>query len=135
MTHGYAEAKTQYIKVLTALLALTALTIYVASFNFGEWNTIVALLIASCKASLVGLFFMHLKDDKPINWIIFLTAIFMLALFLIFILIDVDSRPAPRPADLRPARGGPGTSTLINAGKSFVPSATQPGEPAATEGH
>jgi len=135
MAHTYAEAKKQYFKVLTALVALTALTVYAASFNFGEWNVIVALLIASCKASLVGLFFMHLKDDKPITWIIYLTAVFMLALLLIFVLIDVDSRPELRPADLRPARGGPGTSTLMNAGEKFVPSATEPGEPAATEGH
>jgi len=125
MTHGYAEAKRQSIKVLTALLALTAITVYVASFSFGEWNIVVALLIASCKASLVGLFFMHLRNDKPINWIIFLTAIFMLALFLIFVFIDVDSRPNLRPADLKPPRGGPGTSTLIKAGESpSLPAAT-----------
>src|SRR5262245_12855360 len=52
-----------YVKTLCTLLALTLITVAIAQVNFGEWNAIVALLVASIKALLVALFFMHLKFE------------------------------------------------------------------------
>ncbi len=107
MAHGYAESKRNYTLVLSALLALTVMTVLAAGINFGapSVNVVVALVIASIKASLVALFFMHLKDEHPVNAIIFVTGLAMLAIFLIFLLIDVDTRTLVRPANLAPPAG------------------------------
>ncbi len=106
--HSYAEAKKINTAVLAALLVLTAVTVAAAGIHFETpaVNTIVALAIASMKASLVALFFMHLRYEKPINAIIFLTGIAMLAVFLGLTLLDVDYRTQPRPANLKPPPGG-----------------------------
>ncbi|MHC4220422.1 MAG: cytochrome C oxidase subunit IV family protein [Planctomycetota bacterium] len=71
-----------------ALLVLTVITVYVASFDFGNINIWVALSIAAVKASLVVLFFMHLRYDRPFNGIIFVTALAFVALFISFTLTD-----------------------------------------------
>jgi len=91
-----------YVIVLAALLTLTAVTMAVAGIHFGSpaVNVIVALGIASLKASLVALFFMHLLHDKPLNALIFVSGLVFLAIFLILILIDVDFR---LPEELPPS--------------------------------
>lgn len=90
-----------YIIVLAALLVLTAVTVAASGIHFGSpaINVIVALGIASLKASLVALFFMHLLHDKPLNALIFVSGLVFLAIFLILTLIDVDFR---LPADVPP---------------------------------
>ena len=50
-----------YLLHFRRALALTALTTGMAYVDLGKWNTIVALVIACCKATLVVLFFMHLR--------------------------------------------------------------------------
>ena len=89
-----------YALVLGALLGLTAITVAAAYQDFGSMNTVVALVIASIKASLVALFFMHLKNDK-FNAILFLGGVFFLAVFLIFTLFDVDYRVPIYPGNLK----------------------------------
>jgi cytochrome c oxidase subunit 4 len=104
--HSYSHAKKTYSAVLAALLALTVVTVAAAGVHFGSpsVNVIVALVIASVKASLVALFFMHLLYDNRVNAIIFLTGVVMLAIFLIFTLLDVEARDTVRPVrPLQPA--------------------------------
>jgi cytochrome c oxidase subunit 4 len=110
--HSYAQAKKTYAAVLAALLVLTVITVVVAGIHFGSpsVNVIVALTIATAKASLVALFFMHLLYDSRVNAIIFLTGAIMLAIFLIFILLDVEARDTVRPATLRPPAGAAATA-------------------------
>lgn len=81
-----------YLAVAAALFVLTAITVIVAQFHFGEFNLIVAMAIAAVKASLVALFFMHLKYDSKIYMVIFLIAIIFLALFIILTLADTLER-------------------------------------------
>ena len=50
-----------YVGILVALLILTGLTVGAARVNLHAWNPVVALAIASVKAMLVVLFFMHVK--------------------------------------------------------------------------
>jgi cytochrome c oxidase subunit 4 len=50
-----------YATILGTLLVLTAATVWVAFYDLGPLNDIVALGIASTKAVLVMLFFMHVK--------------------------------------------------------------------------
>ncbi len=99
-SHTYAQAKRTYAMVLAALLVLTVITVIVAGIHFGSpsVNVVVALVIATAKASLVALFFMHLLYDSRVNAIIFLTGAVMLAIFLIFILLDVEARDTVRPS-------------------------------------
>jgi len=89
-----------YATVLVALLLLTGLTVTAAGIDFGSYNTVIALIIATMKASLVALFFMHLRHDK-LNAVIFLGGIFFLAVFLIFTLFDTNTRTTVLPVNLK----------------------------------
>lgn len=81
-----------YAGTLAALLALTCITVAASYFNFGSANVVVAMFIATVKGTLVALIFMHLKDDKPVNAVIFCGSLVFLSIFLGFCLLDVDSR-------------------------------------------
>jgi len=71
-----------YLGVFAALLVLTGVTVAVAFVDLGHgFNIALALVIATLKASLVGLFFMHLKwERKSVYGLIFLTFFFFASL-------------------------------------------------------
>ncbi len=77
-----------YAVVWIALLALTATTVAVSYVNLGMMNVVVALLIASVKAALVALFFMHLKYENRVVWAFALTPIYFLILIIAGTLSD-----------------------------------------------
>ncbi|HLH42725.1 MAG TPA: cytochrome C oxidase subunit IV family protein [Bryobacteraceae bacterium] len=89
-----------YAKTLIALLILTAITVAAASFDFGQGNVVIALFIATIKASLVVLFFMHLRWDKPVNAIIAMAGFLFLGIFILFCLLDFDARNNYLPSNL-----------------------------------
>ena len=97
-THGGPKI---YSAVLLGLMALTVITVFAAGFNFGSMNVVIALVIASMKASLVALFFMHLRWDKPVNAVIFVSSLFFLGLLLMMTLIDRGSRDTVIPENLK----------------------------------
>ena len=107
-----AEAKT-YTLTLVLLLILTAITVGASYIQFGSMNVVIALTIATIKATLVALFFMHLRHDKPVNAVIACAGFLFLGLFLLFTFLDVGTRdnlqpvnlkaPAAAPADAAPA--------------------------------
>ena len=68
--------------VFAALLVLTVLTVTATWVDLGAWNLAIALAIATVKAGLVVLYFMHLRYDHPFNALVFVTALLFLALFL-----------------------------------------------------
>lgn len=96
-----------YAIVLVGLLFLTFVTVAASRIDFGSGmtNVIIAMLIASIKASLVALFFMHLRWDKPISALIFCTSLFFLGLFLIGTYSDNVSRPPTEPTHLKANQG------------------------------
>jgi cytochrome c oxidase subunit IV len=96
-----AEAAT-YLKTLIALLILTGITVGASYIHFGSGaaNVVVALTIATIKATLVALFFMHLLHDKPVNGLIAGAGFVFLGLFLMFTLLDFDTRENPLPRNL-----------------------------------
>lgn len=71
-----------YIVVWGALVMLTVVTVAVSYVHLGLMNVVVALLLASLKASLVALFFMHLRYENGLVWGFALTPL----LFLVFII-------------------------------------------------
>jgi cytochrome c oxidase subunit IV len=115
-----AEAR-GYILTLVALLILTAITVGASYINFGSGNVVIALAIATMKACIVALFFMHLIHDRPVNGIIAVTGFLFLGIFLMFDFLDVDSRKDVEPTNLHapPAATAPAT-----------PAATAPATPA-----
>ena len=89
--HHITPLKT-YLIVFLSLLVLTAITVYSAQYDFGSFNIVLALLIASIKSSLVLLFFMHLYYDNKINLIFILGSVLFLAIFIGITMIDTNQR-------------------------------------------
>jgi len=81
-----------YFSVAAALLAFTVITVIIAQFQFGEFNLLIAMIIAAIKASLVALFFMHLKYDNRIYAVVFVGSLMFLAVFVIFTMFDTLRR-------------------------------------------
>lgn len=74
--------------VFFALIGLTVLTVWSSTFPLGSWDVTVAMLIATVKALLICLFFMHMLHDKPLNVMAFLSSIIFMALFIGLALSD-----------------------------------------------
>ena len=81
-----------YFGVWGALVVLTAFTVAVSRFDFGSANTIVAMIVATIKATLVALFFMHLLYDNKLNLVILMASFLFVAIFFTPTLIDLSSR-------------------------------------------
>jgi len=70
-------------------MVLTVLTVTVRSIDLGaDLNLVVAMLIATVKATLVCLYFMHLRYDKLFHTVVFVSAILLATLFVTFALMD-----------------------------------------------
>ena len=70
------------LAVFLALVALTVATVAVTSIDLGsQWNLVVAMVIATLKAGLVVVFFMHLLWDKKFYLLIFSAALLFVVLF------------------------------------------------------
>jgi cytochrome c oxidase subunit IV len=82
----------KYALIFGTLLLFTFITVEASRHDFGEWNTIIALTIAVFKATLVVLFFMHLRYVEHLTWIVVLSAIMMLAILLMLTLSDYLAR-------------------------------------------
>jgi len=76
------------VGVLGALIVLTVVTVGATKVDLGALNIWVAMGIAVAKATLVALYFMHLRYDQPFNAIVFICALAFLALFIGLALLD-----------------------------------------------
>ena len=74
--------------VWLALLAGTVITVAVAGVDLGTFNLGIAMAIAGAKATLVVLYFMHMRYDRPIHGIVFVAALLFFALFVSIALLD-----------------------------------------------
>ena len=81
-----------YLGIGLALLFLTFVTVWIAQFDLGEFNLIVAMLVATLKGTLVALIFMHLYYDYKLYATIFVVSLGFLALFIVFTLFDTMRR-------------------------------------------
>jgi cytochrome c oxidase subunit 4 len=89
----HVASRKGYIVIFLALLALTAVTATVAFVNLGILNPVVALGIATIKALLVALFFMHVKDtSERMIKVVILSGLFFLILLLTLTLADYATR-------------------------------------------
>lgn len=81
-----------YIAIILTLLFLTALTVAAAYVNLGPFNIVVALVIATIKATLVVLFFMHAKFSPKRTQLVIVAGIFWLIILLFMTLSDYATR-------------------------------------------
>lgn len=80
-----------YLAVFAALMVGTYLTVWAAGRDFGAFNTVVALGIAVTKATLVVLFFMHVKYSPRLTQLVVAAAVAFLALLVVGTLTDYYS--------------------------------------------
>jgi cytochrome c oxidase subunit 4 len=85
-------SRTLYYRIFVTLLILTLLTVGVAYLNLGPLNTVIALTIATGKALLVALFFMHVRYSNRLTWVVISAGVFWLLLLLVFTLSDYLTR-------------------------------------------
>ena len=81
-----------YLAIISTLVILTAITVGAAFIDLGRFNIVVALVIATAKATLVLLFFMHAKYSHRRTQLVIMAGIFWLALLLFMTLTDYISR-------------------------------------------
>jgi cytochrome c oxidase subunit IV len=81
------------IAIWLALLAFTGITVGAAFVDLGPFNIIVALAIATIKATLVVLFFMHVKyTHEKLTGLVIVSAIFFLFILLSLSMADYTTR-------------------------------------------
>ena len=82
MTTDHIVPTRVYYLIFTALMVGTAITVGVAFVDLGPFNAIVALTIAVLKATLVVLFFMHVRYSTKLTWAVVLGSVFWLGILL-----------------------------------------------------
>ena len=92
MTHDVAVQVRKYLIVFAALLALTIVTVGVSYLHLPRFETVtIAIAIATAKASLVAMFFMHHKGERPmVMWPLSLTAFLFVALLGFLLMSEAD---------------------------------------------
>jgi cytochrome c oxidase subunit 4 len=73
-------------------MVLTLVTVLAAYVNLGAFNPVVAMAIAIFKATLVVLYFMHVKYSSRLTKLVVLTGIFFLVILLGETMMDYASR-------------------------------------------
>lgn len=81
-----------YLMVFFSLMLLTATTVYVSFVDLGSLNNVVALGIAVLKASLVILFFMHVRYSTRLTTLVLAAGVFWLVIMVSLTLTDYMTR-------------------------------------------
>jgi cytochrome c oxidase subunit 4 len=81
-----------YIAVFAALLGLLLATVVVAELDLGQWSFFAAMLIATVKALLIMLYFMHVRYSRPLIWLVAGAGFFWLAILFGLTLSDYWTR-------------------------------------------
>jgi cytochrome c oxidase subunit 4 len=107
---GHISPKSTYYTIFGSLMILTGITIAVAFINLGRLNFPVAISIAIIKATLVILFFMHVKYSSRLTKLIIGAGFFFLLVLFVLTMTDYISRgwrtelsPVSELASPRPA--------------------------------
>lgn len=97
-----------YVWTFGALLLLSGLTLGLSFLPLGAFGPVVAMAIATAKATLIALFFMHLVEQRPVNALVFLVPVVLVALFVGIAVGEVATRDA-HLGEAPVARAGPGS--------------------------
>jgi len=91
VTEHIVPKRTYYI-IFGILMLCTYITVQVAFFDLGAFNIVAALAIAVLKATLVVLFFMHVKYSTRLTWAVVVGSIFWLGILLVLTMGDYLTR-------------------------------------------
>ena len=86
-----------YVTIVGCLFSLTVITVLAAFVELGVLNTPLALGIAILKATLVVLFFMHVRYNTPLMWVFAAAGFFMFLILLALLMQDYMTRDWERP--------------------------------------
>ena len=92
MSSVHVSPLSVYITIFGALMGLSAITVAAAFINLGSFNPIVALLIACIKATLVILYFMHVKYSSRLTKLTVVLSLFFVAILFAETLMDYATR-------------------------------------------
>jgi cytochrome c oxidase subunit 4 len=152
-THHHILPLKVYLAVGSALLLLTFITVEVALHDFGAFNLVIALSIASIKALLVAFFFMHLWYDNKLFFVIFSACLLLLTVFIVLTMFDTMRRgdisaevampinPRAEMYNNIATGGGHGTAAFADSTKAAdstamaQPADTSGASPAVPSGH
>ena len=81
-----------YVGIFATLMVFTVITVLVAYVNLGQLNKVVALGIATLKATLVILYFMHVKYSSRLTKLVVVCGFFFLVILLSLTMVDYGSR-------------------------------------------
>lgn len=99
--HGAHQSHSKRYRIVWGiLLLLTLVTVEAASFDFGNVSVAIAMLIATIKGALVSLYFMHLKEERRLNQVVFVSGFVFLAIFVGITAADELFRPQFAKADV-----------------------------------
>jgi cytochrome c oxidase subunit 4 len=91
--HGHhVVSVATYVWVFVALMVMTAVTVWASGQDFGAMNTAVALAIAVAKATLVALFFMHVKYGTSLVKLCVVAAVVWLGFLIVITMSDYRAR-------------------------------------------
>ncbi len=90
--HSHVGSKTTYYIICLALILFTGTTVFAAFQDLGMFNAPIALAIATIKAILVVLFFMHVKDSSRLTKITITAGVFWLCILLGLTMTDFITR-------------------------------------------
>jgi cytochrome c oxidase subunit 4 len=92
MSSDHVVPRRTYYIIFLLLMVCTAITVAVAFVDLGRMNAVVALTIAVFKATLVVLFFMHVKYSPKLTWAVVAGSIFWLGIMLALTISDYATR-------------------------------------------
>jgi cytochrome c oxidase subunit 4 len=82
-----------YVTIFLSLMVGTALTVWAGLIDFPwNWNVIIAMTIAVTKATLVVLYFMHVRYSSRLIWVVFTSALFWLVILFALTFSDYWTR-------------------------------------------
>ena len=89
---SHIAPKRLYFTIFAALIALTLATVGITYVDLGEANLIVAMGIAITKATLVVLYFMHVRYASRLTWLVVGSGVVWFAILVLFTMADVLTR-------------------------------------------
>ena len=90
--HEHITPLSVYLGIFGALMVLTIITVAVAWIDLGSLNIMVALAVAVVKATLVVLYFMHVKYSSKLTWVVIGSGLFWLLILLGLTMADYATR-------------------------------------------
>ncbi len=92
MSSVHVSPLSTYLTIFAALMVFTAITVAVAFVNLGSFNPVVALGVAALKATLVILYFMHVKYSSRLTKLVVVLSLFFVAILFAETLMDYATR-------------------------------------------